>query len=410
MISEDKKREYVKRLILARMHLLSTHGFFGLLLMHANFSLDTTIGTAATDGEKIYFCPAFMDELSDSELEFVLMHEVMHMALGHCIRGVNKDPQAYNIACDIVINSNILKENNCDKSSITLSKYGESMHLTPSGDEGYNFTAEQVYEMLPKLNPNKAKGSIGVPGKKGKPIWDDHSKWKDGDDLTEEEREKQAEWNKRLKDACKAIEIRKASTNVGNIPLLAERRLNELTQSQMDWREVLADFIDEEIGDYSFSPPDKRYLDSPFYLPDFNEMVDMGVKNILFVIDTSGSMNDNLVTLAYSEVKGAIDQFDGKLQGLLGFFEIKVVPPVPFYDEDSFMIIKPKGGGGTSFSCVFDYVSKNMKSELPTSIIILTDGYAEFPPEKVAMGIPVLWVINNEDVTPPWGKVARIKG
>jgi hypothetical protein len=44
----------------------------------------------------------------------------------------------------------------------------------------------------------------------------------------------------------------------------------------------------------------------------------------------------------------------------------------------------------------------------PASIIILTDGYAPFPQEKLAMGIPVLWLLNNEQVEPPWGKVSRI--
>ena len=400
MITEDKKREYVRRLILARMHLLSTHGFFGLLLMHAEFALDSEIQTAATDGKKIYFSPKFMDELSDSELEFVLMHEVMHMALGHCYRGANKDPEIYNVACDIVINSNILKENDGKKASITLKKYGESMHLTPLGDEGCDFTAEQVYEMYPKPNPKKPKMS----GKN----WDDHTKWTDDSNLTQEDREKMAEWNKRLKDACQAIEIRKSNTGVGKVPLLAQRRLKDLTQSQIDWREILSAFINEEVADYSFSPPDRRYQESPFFLPDYNE-TDISVKNILFMIDTSGSMDDDMVTMAYSEIKGAIDQFDGRLQGLLGFFEAEVVPPVPFYDEDSFKIIKPKGGGGTSFQSVFDYIRKYMSKELPASIVILTDGYDEFPPEAHALGIPVLWIINNEEVNPPWGKVARIK-
>ena len=50
-----------------------------------------------------------------------------------------------------------------------------------------------------------------------------------------------------------------------------------------------------------------------------------------------------------------------------------------------------------------------MISEPPASIIILTDGYAPFPDESDSMGIPVLWVINNEAVTPPFGKIARIK-
>ena len=50
-----------------------------------------------------------------------------------------------------------------------------------------------------------------------------------------------------------------------------------------------------------------------------------------------------------------------------------------------------------------------MIADLPASIIILTDGYAPFPNEKAALGIPVLWVINNNQVTPPWGKIARIE-
>jgi predicted metal-dependent peptidase len=71
--------------------------------------------------------------------------------------------------------------------------------------------------------------------------------------------------------------------------------------------------------------------------------------------------------------------------------------------------IRPVGGGGTDFGIIFQYVQKKMQEEPPASIIILTDGYAPFPKESVAMDIPVLWIINNEDVTPPWGKVARIK-
>ena len=43
------------------------------------------------------------------------------------------------------------------------------------------------------------------------------------------------------------------------------------------------------------------------------------------------------------------------------------------------------------------------------SIVILTDGYAPFPREQEAMGILVLWIITNEEVTPPFGKIARVK-
>ena len=132
------------------------------------------------------------------------------------------------------------------------------------------------------------------------------------------------------------------------------------------------------------------------------------VEDILFMIDTSGSMSDDMITAAYSEVKGAIDQFDGKLKGWLGFFDAEIVEPKPFKSEDEFRIIKPEGGGGTDFQIIFEYVQQNMQDSLPASVIILTDGYAPFPAEQMAMGIPVLWLLNNEDVEPPWGKTARI--
>ncbi len=166
--------------------------------------------------------------------------------------------------------------------------------------------------------------------------------------------------------------------------------------------------MQEEICDYSFSPPDRRFGDSDFFLPDFNEK-DETVKNILFMIDTSGSMSDDMITAAYSEVKGAIEQFNGRLEGWLGFFDASVKKPVPFETVDDVLSIPPLGGGGTRFDIIFEYVDAYMSNNPPASIIILTDGYAPFPDEEKSNGIPVLWLLNNKDVEPPWGKIARIE-
>ncbi|MBR6849294.1 MAG: hypothetical protein IKM88_03555, partial [Lachnospiraceae bacterium] len=185
------------------------------------------------------------------------------------------------------------------------------------------------------------------------------------------------------------------------------RYLKELKKPQVDWRTILAEFVQEEINDYSFCPPDRRFSESVFFLPDYNEKEER-VEKILFMIDTSGSMSEDEITDCYSEVKGAIDQFNGRLEGWLGFFDAAVVPPRRFADEEELKVIRPKGGGGTSFEVIFRYVRTEMEEDLPVSIIILTDGYAPFPKEDAVMGIPVLWIINNENVTPPWGKVARI--
>ncbi len=432
VLSDEKKKEYIKRLLLSRMRILCNNGFYGLLLMHMIYSIDENCETAATDGRRIFFGPKFLDELSDSELDFIMMHEILHVVLQHCLRQGDRDNEQFNIACDIVVNSNILLSENMNLKSITLKKYGESMHLAPDGKEGYEYTAEQVCGMLSPLPQNREPkpaitGTLGKDGsdneqsggakgstsgraekKQGKnestkAVWDDHTRW--GTD--EEDETLRDVWAKRFENACGAVSVRDPSNQRGLLPLFAERLFKELKKPQTDWRTVLNDFVQQEIVDYSFIPPDRRFDESPFFLPDFNDKDDL-VEDILFMIDTSGSMSDDMITAAYSEVKGAIDQFDGKLKGWLGFFDAAVVEPKPFTNEAEFRIIKPAGGGGTDFQIIFEYVRKRMQEKTPACIIILTDGYAPFPKEKLAGGIPVLWLLNNDRVDPHWGKIARI--
>lgn len=428
-LSNEKKNEYIKRLLMSRMRILCNHGFYGLLLMHMIYALDENCETAATDGRRIFFAPKFLDELSDTELDFIMMHEILHVVLQHCLRQGERDDELFNIACDIVVNSNILFSNNMDFESIMLKKYGESMHVAPNGKEGYEYTAEQVYEMLSQFidgtkqnalsgnfgnckkngetkrnSRNNPKHKIGGQNKTTSPLWDDHTRW----DALKEDEKLQDEWVKRVEDACEIISIRDPSNSYGSIPLCVERILKELKKPQIDWRTILNNFVQEEIVDYSFTPPDKRFDDCPFFLPDFNDKSDV-VENILFMVDTSGSMSDDMVAVAYFEIKGAIDQFDGKLKGWLGFFDAKVFEPKPFGSVADLKKIKPVGGGGTNYHIIFEYIQKYMQDCMLASVIILTDGYADFPNEKLTCGIPVLWLLNNENITPPWGKVARIK-
>ncbi|MBP3308039.1 MAG: hypothetical protein J6L90_01215 [Clostridia bacterium] len=450
-LTDEKRREYARRVLLSRMRVLNTHPFFGMLLMQMDFSINEDIETAATDGERIMFSPSFLDSLSDSEVDFILMHETLHAALQHCTRGTDYDQYIFNIACDIVVNSNILKANGMNKDSITLKRFGESMHLTPDGKEGYEFTAEQVYAML--LDKAKKQGGAkgGAQGKgsatgsgsgsgsgdgdedkdgesggsgKGKgakggknqgaggghskgalgDTWDNHERWG-----TSKDELLQDKLVSRVANAEAAIRIMDPTKSRGLVPLAVERYLDELKNPRCDWRSILNEFIDTEICDYSFSPPDRRFDGTGFYLPDYNDTEER-VENILFMIDTSGSMSDALITDCFSEIKGAIDMFDGKLAGLLGFFDGVVVPPVPFDSVESLKAIRPKGGGGTRFDIIFEYVKKKMSDNPPKSIIILTDGYAPFPDERLADNIPVLWVIAyDKEVKPTFGKTVYIE-
>ena len=475
---DQKTLAIIKRLQNARLSIMAKQPFYALLLMNMKFALDLSCETAYTDGNRVAFNPDFMEQIDDEELEFVLMHEVLHAALAHPFRRQSDYQQKeFDHACDIIVNSNILYSFGMDKSKITLKKYGEAMHLLPNGEEGYKYSVEEAYKMLlaASSKPDKQKGKKGkgksqgqIPGKaqdgdgeandgegsggqgdagsgkgdtppsleeliaslkkkndtirenleknrteessgmgngNGNGQFDDHSFWEGDDDMGSQ----RDAWMNRMVEATDIIaSMPNSGKSRGTIPAGVERIINEIKNPILDWRTILNDFVQEDICDYSFSPPDKRMEDSPFFLPDFNEK-DESAQNLLFMIDTSGSMGDGAITDCYSEIYGAIQQFNGKLTGKLGFFDAVVVEPVPFEDEDEFKIIRPKGGGGTSFHIIFDYVKEKMMDEPPVSIIILTDGYAPYPDEAAAMDIPVLWIINNKEAqAPSWGKVARL--
>lgn len=439
MASSDKTKEYVRRIMIARMRLLCDNGFFGLLLMHTKMGLSEKYPTCYNNGSCIFFNPDFLDRINDDELKYVLMHEVMHIVLHHLERGRELiEDEKYNKASDIVVNSAILEANRGDEKSITLREFGVGEHITPKGDEGYLYSVEEIFKMLMAVRAktgkdgndgqsssagNGSEKGAGFGGGKGGKAdqsgdegdssrgdgqnpdgFDYHLSNESSQNADEEEFEHQL-WMSHIKDAKEAMEQRFGAEGRGVVPSCVERSFEELEKPITDWRTVLNEFIQEEINDYSFTPPDRRFDDSPFFLPDYNEKDD-SVRDILFFIDTSGSMSDGMITQAYSEIKGAIDQFNGKLTGWLGFFDAAIVPPVRFEDEDEFRIIRPQGGGGTDFDIIFRYVQEEMETP-PISIIILTDGYAPYPDEKEAMGIPVLWMINNEKSNPPWGRVVR---
>ena len=176
--------------------------------------------------------------------------------------------------------SGVCKKNNNSKNNST--KNGTN---AKNGDAGSANVRES------KSKSNKCNCSSGTL-KKGddkcggdSSSWDDHTRW----ESMQTDEFLQDVWQKRLEDACEAIQIRDPSNGRGMIPEFANRMLMDLKKPQTDWRTILNSFVQEEIADYSFMPPDRRMDDCDFFLPDFNEKEDI-VSDILFMIDTSASM------------------------------------------------------------------------------------------------------------------------
>lgn len=383
------------------------HPFFGMLGLKLKLQETDIIPTMSTEGRHILYNPTFVTKFPENELRFIIIHEILHAALGHIWRRDNKHPKIWNYACDYVVNYMIQDFiNNDNKLSGVEKKERLQMPKNLLYDKKYaDMSAEEVYQKL--INDPKIKKELQneeelfkILSKLGNQI-DDHD-WEKAARDTQENEKLKKEWEKNLVSAVKQM----IDKNSGDVPGYLKRLVNKITKPQKDWRVLLHEFVQPENNDYTFNPPDKRYNDYNFFLPDYNDSED-AVKNILFMIDTSGSILDRELEIAYSEIVGAINQFSS-LTGKLGFFDSIVYDPVDFLDVNDIFDIKPQGGGGTDFTNVFKYINKNYNDDPPAAIIILTDGYDDWPVENITT-IPVLWLINNEEQVPPWGAYTTLK-
>ena len=84
MIEQERIKAIAPRLIGIRARLLSTHPFFGRLLLHLQLGF-AECGTAFTDMKRVVFDPDFAEKLSEGELRFVFLHELMHCVLHHSL-------------------------------------------------------------------------------------------------------------------------------------------------------------------------------------------------------------------------------------------------------------------------------------------------------------------------------------
>lgn len=383
-------KKIVQKLTIARQQILAEYPFYGMLLMNLKFGL-MDCETAFTDMERIVFDPDFIEILSLEELEFVMQHELLHCVLHHCTRGKGMNQELYNIACDIVVNSNILSS--MGKTQMFVAGE-EVMHLVPDGSEGCLYTAEQVYQMLVKELDFQGTGFA-----EGFGVCDCHDFW----DEIEHGVLRENEWKEYLEEASSAL------AGSGQIPAGIRKILDDgKYQSKLDWRDILRDFLKLHADDfdYTYKMPDRRYLYMDMVYPGFYEMMNEEIDGIYFFADTSGSISTKMLTEILNEVKAALEQTEG-LRGWLSFFDTKVYEAMEIDSVQSLEKVQPLGGGGTNFFEVFRYLKEIQKEKNPKAVVILTDGYASFPNEQAALGIPVLWIIGHSNVKPPWGRYVK---
>ena len=427
MMTQQRKNRLKYKIQESRGRLMESHPFFALLLMYLKFVAVPGMKKISTNGRCIYFAPDFLDKLYEYEIDYILCHQIMHIIYGDLWRPYDREGDNYHLACDILTNLHLYK---CGFTKDRYPHLGEVQLKIPGESANpIDMSTEEIFNLLPfnlymfdERIRNKflmdndlwwsQKDDLGHTGEiiLDIPEMDGILKEQNAIELTAADGDDalRQDWHGRSALAVKSMKAMNSSKNgVSNVPEFIQRMIEKMKDPTIDWRKILNNFVQERICDYSFSPPDRRFADTGFFLPDFNER-DFVCKEVLFMADTSCSVRDRELAIVYSEIKGAIEQFDGKLSGKLGFFDADVTPPLPFEGVDDLMKIIPYGGGGTDFRVIFEYLQNCQRDELPACLVIFTDGDGPYPDETEAMGIPVLWIINNHRFTPPWGKVTRV--
>lgn len=392
------KQEISNILTVVRAKLLLREPFYGRLLMNLKFGI-ASCGTACTDMRRILWDPEFISGLNEEEIEFIMEHEVMHCALQHPLRGRGLNKRLYNIAADIVVNGNIFYSRGIDNFKIAGK---EVMHLAPDMSPGYLHSTEQIYAMLFEKYKEASDGEQfcrELEAEGG--IVDDHAVWKKismGAYLSDE-------WKGHIKETAGKV------AGLYVIPPAARHFLKEIEyKEKVNWKQLLFEFIQScsDRYDYTYTPFDRRFSDSDFIMPAFWEIEGEKLDNLWFLADTSGSISNEMLTAVFMEIRSCLEQLPF-LRGKLSFFDTTVTVPVEFHEVQDLKKMKPTGGGGTSFHCIFKYMKEHMAEMLPTAVIILTDGYALYPDEADAMGVPVFWMLIGRGTDAPWGKTVHIE-
>jgi predicted metal-dependent peptidase len=396
-------REVREMLITARVGLLLKASFFGNLATRLKLvNADEWCSTAATDGRNFYYNSRFIKMLRPKEIEFLFGHEVLHCVYDHFGRRGERDHQLFNIANDYCVNADLIKHRVGEKIT-TVPCLHNPKYDGMSSEEIYDI----LYEKAEKIDVGKLLDQMideHLDGE-GDPDGDGDSDGEDGDKrgkgrpvLTPEERQQ-------IKDEIKEAMLAAAATvdGAGNLPAGVKRLIKELTEPQMNWRELLRMQLESTIkSDYTWMRASRKgwHMDAVMPGMKVEPMIDIAV-----ALDASGSISETMLKDFLGEIQGIMDSFPAYKIHVITF-DTEAYNPAQ-YDSDNLEDIcdyEVKGGGGTDFDCVFNYL-KAEEIE-PKRLVVFTDGYP-FGSWGDPAYADTVWILHGtRTIEPPFGQYA----
>ena len=438
-----------EKLCRARTQLLLNQPFFGTLCLRLKLVATPSFPTMATDGRRLAYNPAFVAQLTPAELEGVIAHEVMHVALAHHCRRGDRDRQLWNEAADYAVNpilldngitlpgdmliylafrnlsaeeiyARLLNQQQAGSETQPPQSSGDpstgsngaaqpnqpqssGSQMPGSGSESSQQTASAPQNAPQPTQPSPEPLPVGPeqqgtdqpnPGRPGGfgEVMDATNE--DGTPASPAEMSRQRhEW------ATHAEQAMCSAKACGRMPGGIEHQLKEARESRCDWRTILREFIAAtDPSDYRWMPPNRRFVSSGLYLPS---VMPSGVGKIVIAVDTSGSIGHQELEQFAGEIT-AINE-EAKPERIHVVYCDAAVQSTEEFGPAEPIKLSPKGGGGTDFRPPFRWVEE--EGIRPKCFIYLTDLCCSSFPESPEY--PVLWVTDSR-TNAPFGETLRI--
>ena len=413
-ISEDARL----RVMAARIVAQARWPYLSTLLFNLKIVESSQLPTLAVDdGWRMYYSPDFVMEQTAEALATMVLHEALHCVNQHGprFRALSQSRHlhvTWNFAGDVGINHVLdraqMPWGDFEPLRFThLSKFDVNSEM---GTEKIFFTIVEYYEQHPEeVNQFSDCGSI-IGGE----ARDYEISRGDSDNPAIKSDQQDV-----IRDQV-AQEILKHAyaKGIGSIPGELLRWAQELLEPTIDWRKALAGAFRTSLAtvlgrrDYVYTRPSRRQSamrigNHEIILPSMRKPAPPA---IAIIVDTSGSIGNDEITLFLSEVDGIV-KANGISQG------VTVIPCDADIGEiqklrsrGAITSLKLTGGGGTDMGVGIAAAGKLRPT--PKIVIVLTDGFTPWPtslPKGVETLIVCLTAEESLSTTPNWAKTILIE-
>ncbi|MCD6341094.1 MAG: VWA domain-containing protein [Desulfurococcales archaeon] len=364
---------------------------------------------------RLYYDPEVVHKWHVAELTGVLYHEVSHLLRNHAKRLKRFPNRVANIAADLEINDDLREEKDIRLPDDAL--YPEMFGLEP------HLLAEEYIPQLPHIMNVSGKNAGNTSGTQPSKVHeiDDHIPRPTAGNCGSCATGQQAPWELPASAAPAGIAkiegelIRRKiaqdildayDTSRGTVPEHWVRWAKSILKPKVDWRKILAATIRASIAheagvvDYTYSRPSRRQaVVSNVILPALRKPK----INVAVVVDTSGSIDEQLLAQALAEIRGILRAMQTHVTILSCDAQVHTVKKVfsPRQLRNALL-----GGGGTNMG---EGIQEAIKLKpKPDIIIVLTDGFTPWPEKspKVKVIVGLLSRLGN---APHWARTVLIQ-